>query len=497
VSEHLHEWIDLIFGYKQRGQEAIDAHNVFFYLTYAGVVDIDSIEDEVQRSSIESQIINFGQTPLQLFTKPHPRRQALAEVMPMRTASSILTNGPTAAQYVRLLPYVGADFAPAPWPVSEIPCKSILSPIQFVQQLGDRVIMVAQDGTLANSQLLPKAKADTQGGVPLPFTFDLDKSLGGKYQKNLDIVFSDAVQNQSACYALTPDAKYLICCGSWDDSVIFYQLASGKAAARIKHHLDTVTALAIASPGGSIASGAPGTVGAGGASTAAAGGSGATADSIVLVTASLDCTLAIWDVTSSLISPSSSALDFLSARSWSRKKRKPFEMRASMHTHDGPVTCVAIDCDLDLVLSGSLDRSVVLHNLSYGEYIRSIYFPYPVDDVQLARDGRFLVYCSGNRMLYLHSINGTMLAQIRTTISRVHAIRLSSDGRYCAMAGTGDAIIIQDTAANLEVVHVFELSDPNDPVRSLAFIQSDHFLLAGTTSGRLFVFPFQPYLWRS
>lgn len=27
VSEHLHEWIDLIFGYKQHGQEAIKARN--------------------------------------------------------------------------------------------------------------------------------------------------------------------------------------------------------------------------------------------------------------------------------------------------------------------------------------------------------------------------------------------------------------------------------------------------------------------------------------
>ncbi|KAL6080676.1 WD repeat and FYVE domain-containing protein 3 [Balamuthia mandrillaris] len=93
VSQHLHEWIDLIFGYKQQGAAALEAHNIFFHLTYEGTVDWQSITDPVQRSSIKSQISNFGQTPPQLFKKPHPQRkikkQPIAQTPPPSSSSSL------------------------------------------------------------------------------------------------------------------------------------------------------------------------------------------------------------------------------------------------------------------------------------------------------------------------------------------------------------------------------------------------------------------------
>ncbi|CAN0174364.1 unnamed protein product [Scytosiphon promiscuus] len=87
VSRQLHLWIDLVFGYLQRGKAAIEADNLFYHLTYEGTVDLEAIDDPRERAALESQISEFGQCPSLLFAGPHPRREDL--LAPVALAPSI------------------------------------------------------------------------------------------------------------------------------------------------------------------------------------------------------------------------------------------------------------------------------------------------------------------------------------------------------------------------------------------------------------------------
>uniref|UniRef100_A0A8C5N5V7 Lysosomal trafficking regulator n=1 Tax=Gouania willdenowi TaxID=441366 RepID=A0A8C5N5V7_GOUWI len=70
VSQTLCQWIDLVFGLKQKGKAAVHAINVFHPATYFGM-DVSAVEDPVQRRALETMIKTYGQTPRQLFNTSH------------------------------------------------------------------------------------------------------------------------------------------------------------------------------------------------------------------------------------------------------------------------------------------------------------------------------------------------------------------------------------------------------------------------------------------
>ncbi|XP_068087878.1 lysosomal-trafficking regulator isoform X2 [Hyperolius riggenbachi] len=73
VSQTICNWIDLVFGYKQKGRAAVQAINVFHPATYFGM-DVSAVEDPVQRRALETMIKTYGQTPRQLFHGAHISR---------------------------------------------------------------------------------------------------------------------------------------------------------------------------------------------------------------------------------------------------------------------------------------------------------------------------------------------------------------------------------------------------------------------------------------
>lgn len=79
VSRHIQEWIDLVWGFQQQGPAAAAANNVFYHLTYEANVSKMNFANIFERRAIEAQVTNFGQTPAQLFTLPHPRRMTFDE----------------------------------------------------------------------------------------------------------------------------------------------------------------------------------------------------------------------------------------------------------------------------------------------------------------------------------------------------------------------------------------------------------------------------------
>ncbi|KAK8625810.1 hypothetical protein V6N13_056967 [Hibiscus sabdariffa] len=226
VSSNLHHWIDLVFGYDQRGKPAVEAANIFYYLTYEGAVDLDALEDDLQRSAIEDQIANFGQTPMQIFRKRHPRRG------PPIPIAHPLSFAPTSINLTSILS------------CTTYPQSAVL----YVGLLDSNIVIVNQGLTLSVKMWLT---TQLQFGGNFTFSGSQDPFFGVGYDilspRKIGSPIAENVELGAQCFATmqTPSENFLISCGNWENSFQVISLSDGRMVQSIRQHKDVVSCVAV------------------------------------------------------------------------------------------------------------------------------------------------------------------------------------------------------------------------------------------------------------
>ncbi|XP_034146945.1 lipopolysaccharide-responsive and beige-like anchor protein isoform X7 [Esox lucius] len=440
VSCQLHQWIDLIFGYKQQGPEAIRALNVFYYLTYEGAVSLSSITEPLLREAVEAQIRSFGQTPCQLLIEPHPPRSSAMQVYLLLQTPLMFTEQ-MQQDVIMVLKF------PSNSPVAHVAANTQpgLAAPAIITVTANRLFAVNKWHGLAGHQGSSSVQ-DQQYQLPVEIDPLIANNVG-MHRRQITDLLDQSIQIHAQCFVVTADNRFILLCGFWDKSFRVYSTDSGKLTQIVFGHRDVVTCLA--------------------RSESYIGG-----DCYVL-SGSRDATLLLW---------------YWNGKHSSIGENPGTEFvtpRAILTGHDCEVMCASVCAELGLVISGCREGPCLIHSMN-GDLLRTLEGPAGCVRprlIQSSTEGHAVVYYDKGHFCFF-SVNGKLLGHMELEDS-IKAMLLSRDGQYLLTGGDGGVLSVWQVH-NLKQLFTYPGCDAG--IRSMATSHDQRCIITGMASGSIVLF---------